>query len=158
MTADLIVNGIVGILLAATLGFCFVLNRRIAALRRVSAEMVKLISGFESSIELARESVQALKQVAGDTGAELQEKLEAATALRDELAFLTGMTLSELGRLREDLKIEDESAEESGEEIPADASDEEFIGSPNCISDEHSPMTARSDAEKELAQALRQVR
>ena len=61
MTADLIVNGIVGILLAATLGFCFVLNRRIAALRRVSAEMVKLISGFESSIELARESVQALK-------------------------------------------------------------------------------------------------
>ena len=99
MTVDLAIDGIVGILLAATLVFCFVLNRRITALRHVSAEMVTLISGFETSIELARESVQALKQAAGDTGAELQEKLEAAIALRDELAFLTGTTSGEFRRL-----------------------------------------------------------
>ena len=154
MTADLIVNGIVAVLLAVTLGFCLVLNRRIAALRRVSAEMVTLISGFESSIEMARESVQALKQAAGDAGGELQEKLEAATALRDELAFLAGTTSAKFGRLEEDLSIEDE---------PAEALDEDIFESPGHLNPNHtdveqSPMTGHSEAEKELAQALRQVR
>ena len=158
MTADLVVNGIVGVLLAATLGFCFVLNRRIAALRRVSAEMITLISGFQSSIEMAHESVQALKQAAGDAGAELQEKLEAATALRDELAFLTGTTTGELDRLGEVLNLGDELADALDEEVFESPDHADRPDRADRIDGEQSPMTERSEAEKELVQALRQVR
>lgn len=146
MTASLIMDGAVAVLLVATLGFCFVLNRRIGSLRRTSARMARLISEFDVSIEKARESVEALKQAAGVSGAELQERLDAASALRDELAFLSGADIGvkgfpshapplDGGLAAPESELEDD-LEMSGER--ADAS--------------------RSEAEKELVEALRQAR
>lgn len=84
MPYSLIVDLLVAVLLVVTIGYAIVLNKRLGKLRRDKTELEKLASTFGQSTVRAEESIEKLKNAAEL----LQERMEKAVALRDDLAFL----------------------------------------------------------------------
>ena len=89
MIFGLVLDGLVALLMFATIVFCFRLNRRLASFRGVQAEMKGLVSSFVAATERAELGVARLRAAAEDSGDTLQERLEGARAVADELAFLS---------------------------------------------------------------------
>ena len=83
MTYSLIVDLFVAILLVVTIGYAIVLNRRLGKLRGDKAELEKLSATFGESTVRAEESIEKLI----NTADMLQDRMEKAEALRDDLAF-----------------------------------------------------------------------
>ncbi len=84
MTFSLIVDLFVAGLLVVTIGYAIVLNRRLGKLRGDKAELEKLASTFGESTVRAEDSIEKLR----NTVDMLQDRMEKAEALRDDLAFL----------------------------------------------------------------------
>ena len=88
MTAGLVLDGMIVLLLVPTVGFAFVLNRRLATLRRAQDEFRELLSGFNEATERAQTGVFQLKAAAGEVGGKLRDGVEKAGTAGDELSFL----------------------------------------------------------------------
>ncbi len=71
-------------LLAATIGYALVLNRKLAELRRNRAELEAVFGGFQTALARAETSVGHLK---GSTDT-VRERIDKAQGLADDLAFL----------------------------------------------------------------------
>lgn len=84
MTFSLFVDLFVAGLLVVTIGYAIVLNRRLGKLRGDKAELEKLAATFSQSTVRAEESIEKLR----NTVDMLQDRMEKAEALRDDLAFL----------------------------------------------------------------------
>ena len=127
-------------LLVVTAGYCFVLNRRLQSLRGAQAEMRRLMDDFAAATEQASAGIAALKLASAEAGGLLQERVNQARALADELGVVTqsGMALSE--RLARHLAGGRPAAPRS-REVAAEA--------------EPQP---RSEAERDLLAALRRAR
>ena len=89
MIFGLVLDGLVALLMVATIVFCFRLNRRLASFRGVQAEMKGLVSSFVAATERAELGVARLRAAAEESGVTLQERFEGARAVADELAFLS---------------------------------------------------------------------
>jgi hypothetical protein len=146
MTAGVVLDVVIACLLAATIVFCVVLNRRISALKKAGGEMTALLSGFNKSVSRAHESVVALREAAEEAGVGLQQRIEQARAVRDELAFLTDAGRKSAGGDRS-----------PGMEQPLDRSPPASRGEGSDESGAPQPVV-RSEAERELLHALRRVR
>lgn len=85
----LFLDVLIAVLLVAAIGFGFVLNRRLTALRKATEDANGMVGGFDAATKAARESVDALGAAGKDTGRQLQDQINAARQLRDELQFLT---------------------------------------------------------------------
>ena len=85
----LLLDAAVALLLLATIFYCVLLNRRLTALRASYDDLQRLFSGFSRSIERAEAGITGLKIAAQEVGGDLQERIDKARALADELAFLT---------------------------------------------------------------------
>lgn len=84
----LLLEGLVAVLLAMTVVYCFILDRRLRQLRSGQDGMKEVISGLNSATERAQGSVAQLK-IAGDAaGGELREAVTKARALSDELSVM----------------------------------------------------------------------
>jgi hypothetical protein len=81
---DLLVAG----LLLATLSYCIVLNRRLAALRDDKGELRELIRGLGAAAQRAEAGVASLRAAAEQIGVGLQQEIERARGLRDDLAYM----------------------------------------------------------------------
>lgn len=97
MTLSLVVDIVVALLLVITIGYAVVLNRRLGNLRRDRGELEKLAMNFHSSTERADESIARL----GSSVDGLQDQIEKAESLRDDLMFLTERGGSAADRLEE---------------------------------------------------------
>ncbi|HLF59195.1 MAG TPA: DUF6468 domain-containing protein [Alphaproteobacteria bacterium] len=89
MTLLVVLDIVVAVLLTATIGFCMVLNRRLAALRRNEAELKQVLAKFNQAAEQAETGIARLKEAGSVTAAALRERIGEAKALRDDLAFVT---------------------------------------------------------------------
>ena len=145
MTLGLLMDVMVTALLLATIIFCYLLNRRITVLKQSSNLMSKLITGFDASIQKARESIDALERAAGATGVDLQDKIDVATALRDELMVVSESSQSDANHSFGGLSFE----EHQGEKKMVDEAGKGQLGE---------AITTNSLAKRELAQILRKVR
>ena len=76
------------LLLAATVFYCFRLDRRLSALREAQSELQSLLAGFEESIEKAQTGMHQLKTAAEGTVAKLQPLVERAQVAARELGAL----------------------------------------------------------------------
>ena len=79
----------VAILLLATIGFCAILNRRLAALRRNEGELAQVLVQFNEAAARAEAGVTRLKEASHESAGTLRERIEEARALCDDLAFMT---------------------------------------------------------------------
>ncbi len=84
MPYSLIIDLFVAVLLVVTIGYAIVLNKRLGKLRRDEASMEKLAATLGDSTVRAEESIETLKYAADM----IQDSMDKAQALRDDLAFL----------------------------------------------------------------------
>lgn len=139
LALDLLVAG----LLVATIVYCWMLNRRLDSLRGAQEQLKTLIQDFNRATEQARSGVQELKQASQLAGEELRQQVDKARGLADELVFITdtGVRLAE--RLEKDL----ESGRRQGSRPDTVGAGGEAVEG-----------GSRSEAERELLQALRRVK
>lgn len=84
MLLDFIIAG----LLAATIGYCVVLNRKLAGLRGVQDELLELVKVLDVVTGKAERSIAELKSIGVETGGMLESQSAAASALCDELRII----------------------------------------------------------------------
>src|SRR3984957_8373755 len=89
MTLTLFVEITLEILLAATLCYCIVLERRLAAVRKGQEGLSRTIGELNMAIAGAGGSLRALKAAAGEAAQTLDERLKRARLHIDELSVLT---------------------------------------------------------------------
>jgi chromosome segregation ATPase len=77
------------VLLAATLAYCAILERRLAALRRSQDGFKETIADLNQAITTAGTSMRLLKSSVSGATETLDERLDRARNLSDELALLT---------------------------------------------------------------------
>ena len=77
------------VLLAFTLGYCVVLERRLAAVRKGQEGLKRHIGELNMAIAGAGASLRALKSAAGEAAQTLDERLKRARLQIDELSVLT---------------------------------------------------------------------
>ena len=101
MIADygLILDGLIVVLLCATVVYAATLSRRIARLRDNRAELELAARAMSDAAAKADAGIKGLKQTAGSVGAAIQTSIDQARALRDELAFLVEAGEAMAGRL-----------------------------------------------------------
>ncbi len=79
---------VIAVLLIATIGYAITLNNRLTALRRNRDQMAKIIASFNEATVRAESSIPKLRRAADEAGGGLQERVEKAQSLRDDLAFM----------------------------------------------------------------------
>jgi hypothetical protein len=77
------------VLLAFTLGYCVLLERRLAAVRKGQEGLSRTIGELNMAIAGAGASLRALKSAAGEAAQTLDERLKRARLHIDELSLLT---------------------------------------------------------------------
>jgi hypothetical protein len=82
-------EGLLTLLLAATLVYCVVLERRLASVRKGQEGLKKMIGDLNGAIANAGASLRALKSAAGEAAETLDDRLRRARALSDELSLIT---------------------------------------------------------------------
>jgi len=74
------------VLLIATIAACFALHRRVAALRAAQDEMQRSIEMFNGATARAESGVERLRQASEAAGLALQQEIERARAVSEDLA------------------------------------------------------------------------
>ncbi|MBW8708619.1 MAG: hypothetical protein JF627_05040 [Alphaproteobacteria bacterium] len=77
------------VLLAFTLAYCVILERRLAAVRKGQEGLSRIIGELNMAIAGAGASLRALKSAAGEAAHTLDERLKRARLHIDELSVLT---------------------------------------------------------------------
>ncbi|WP_343870285.1 DUF6468 domain-containing protein, partial [Caenispirillum bisanense] len=88
MDLKLILDIVVVLLLIPTIVFAVILNNRLGVLRKNRDELARLIAHFNEATVRAESGIPRLRKAAEDAGKGLQDRVERANALRDDLAFL----------------------------------------------------------------------
>lgn len=88
MPVGLILEGLVAALLVATIGYCYVLTRKLERLRASQGDLRQVIVELVGATQKAESAISGLKATADETDARLSEKLTKARALIEELSVL----------------------------------------------------------------------
>ena len=89
MTITFFVEIALEVLLATTLCYCVLLERRLAAVRKGQEGLSRTIGELNMAIAGAGASLRALKSAAGEAAQTLDERLKRARLHIDELSVLT---------------------------------------------------------------------
>ena len=99
MDVALIFDVLVIILLIPTIIFAVLLNNRLSSLRRNREDLARLIAAFNEATIRAESGIPRLRKASEDAGRVLQERLEKARSVRDDLAFMLEKAAAEVARL-----------------------------------------------------------
>jgi len=88
MDITLVINAVVIALLGATIFYAFRLERRLDAMRSAQASLGQVIRELNTAAARAEAGLQGLKATAQSSGNVLNEKINQAKAVTDELSFL----------------------------------------------------------------------
>jgi hypothetical protein len=86
LPAGMIVESLVTVLLAVTLGYCVVLNQRLKRLHNDRDQLRRIVTDLVQATNLANSAIQELKAAATEAEAGLQRRIEEAEHLGVELA------------------------------------------------------------------------
>jgi hypothetical protein len=99
LSLSLILDIVIVVLLVPTILFAWVLNSRLADLRRNRDELARLIATFNDATQRAESGIPKLRRAADDAARGLQDRVEKAQTLRDDLAFMVDRAEATLGRM-----------------------------------------------------------
>lgn len=164
---SLMLEALVAALLVATIVYAAILNRKLGRLRADRAEMEQQIARFVECTQRAETSIKHLKAVTDEASRSLQQPIDRAMAVRDELVFMIerGDTLSE--KLSGRISAAREPRAPDAHDTPAAAPGRKR--NPRQAAPAHDGSTAppgggdeelpgRSRAERDLLRALRDAR
>ena len=86
--ATMLINAVIIVLLAITIGYCWLLNRRIRVLQDSKGELALLLKHFDDSTQRASESIVGLQTASKKIGENIQHRIDKANYLLDDLAFM----------------------------------------------------------------------
>jgi hypothetical protein len=101
MSLSLILDILIVALLVPTITFAWILNGRLADLRRNRDELARLIQNFNEATHRAEAGIPKLRKAADDAGRSLQDRVEKAQTLRDDLAFMVDRADTMLSKLED---------------------------------------------------------
>lgn len=84
----LLIDSLMIVLLVATIFYCFKVNRRIRVLQDSREEFAQLITQFDKTTKKAQESIEDLQRMSARVTDSLNERLDKANFLADDLAFM----------------------------------------------------------------------
>lgn len=138
---------IVAILLACTISYAFVLNRRLTALRNDKARLEKLAAAFEQSTHRAETSVSQLKSVTDESVRTMQHCISEAQGLRDDLQYLVERGEAAADKLESSIRLaRGESSKRRSESTDSDSGGD------------GEELDYEADAEQALMKALQSAR
>ena len=167
MIWSLLIEGLLVLLLTATIYFAIRLNKRLTVLRVEKEQLDKLITQFELVADRAHSSLSGLRATADQVKSDLDDATNKSHAMRDELAFLieradinaeklAQLSSSKTGNLAQDSGLDNEqsvtiNSQENFENIQslANERDNEEIFDQNM---------GVSEVERELITALKRAR
>jgi ABC-type transporter Mla subunit MlaD len=167
MIWSLLIEGLLVLLLTATIYFAIRLNKRLTVLRVEKEQLEKLITQFELVADRAHSSLSGLRATADQVKSDLDDATNKSHAMRDELAFLieradinaeklAKLSSSKTGNLAQDSGLDNEqsvttNSQENFENIQslANERDNEEIFDQNM---------GVSEVERELITALKRAR
>src|ERR1700733_4725976 len=85
---NLALNILIVALLVVTIGYCWLLNRRIRVLQDSKSELAQLLKHFDESTQRASESIIALQVASKKIGENIQFRIDKANYLMDDLSFM----------------------------------------------------------------------
>lgn len=88
LVVNLLMNILMAGLLAVTISYCWMLNRRIKILQDSKSELAQLLKHFDESTQRASESIIALQTASKKIGESIQTRVDKANYLLDDLAFM----------------------------------------------------------------------
>lgn len=95
----LILDSLIVVLLLATIFYCVVLNRRLGRLRNSRAELERATRAFAEAAGRADAGIKGLRRSAEESGAGLQQEIQRAQELREEMQMLVDAAESLAKRL-----------------------------------------------------------
>ncbi len=149
MSYSIALDIIVAVLLAITIGYGVILNRKLGNLRSFKTELESLSSKFGDATARADDSVGKLKKTA--TG--LHDNIDKARSLRDDLVFLIDRGDTTADRLEKVVR----SGREDSPAVP-ELMIEESVQETGDTEDVDRGVLPGSDAERELLKALQSTR
>ncbi len=143
---------VLAVLLLATLIQALRLERALGVLKRDRVALEALVAGFNASTRQAEAGVERLKAAADGAGRKLDQQISASSMLKDDLLFLAERGDRVADRL-------DALVRAARPLVPEPAPLPEDTGSPAVApAQPKPPPTLRSEAERNLLQALRLAR
>ena len=88
MPAGMILESLVAVLLLVTIGYCFILNKRLSLLRNGQSELNDVVRLLNEAAEKARVGVEQLRRSSLSIAEDLTEKNRVGRALADELSMI----------------------------------------------------------------------
>ncbi|MBX6370149.1 MAG: hypothetical protein IRZ04_19390, partial [Rhodospirillales bacterium] len=88
MILGIVLDIVVALMLAAAIGYAYVLERRLRALRTDRAELEALVGRLAEATVRAEAGVAGLRAAANEAGGDLQQRIERAQSLRDDLGYM----------------------------------------------------------------------
>ncbi len=85
LAVELVLNVLVAGLLAVTITYCYVLNKRIQVLQNSKGELAELLGHFDESTRRASESILALQAASKKIGDTIQNRIDKANFAIDDL-------------------------------------------------------------------------
>jgi len=98
-TLSLLLDVIIIVLLVPTIVYAVILNTRLKQLRDNRDDLARLVAAFNDATARAESGIPKLRRAADEASQSLQERVEKAQTLRDDLAFMTERADSMAGRL-----------------------------------------------------------
>ena len=86
--AKLLLDTLIIVLLALTISYCWLLNRRIKILQDSRSELAQLLKYFDESTTRASETIVALQAASKKIGENMQGRIEKANYAMDDLNFM----------------------------------------------------------------------
>jgi len=103
-TLNLLLDLIIIVLLVPTIVYAVILNTRLKQLRDNRDDLARLVAAFNDATARAESGIPKLRRAAEEAGQSLQERVEKAQTLRDDLAFMTERADSMAGRLEDSVR------------------------------------------------------
>jgi cell division septum initiation protein DivIVA len=158
---DLVVSG----LLVATITYAIRLNNRLGALRKNRDDLAKIIVSFNEATVRAESSIPKLKRAAEEAGAGLQERVEKAQSLRDDIAFMIERADAMANRLenavrsaRTEVRSSAGPAAAPPPRVASSRAAQQATVAAAAAAAEDTESDERSEAERELLRALQSMR
>jgi chromosome segregation ATPase len=160
----LILDILIAILLIATIAYAVMLNRRLSDLRKDQSELEQLAQSFNEATIRAEESIHKLTNSADDMKRDVQETLQKAETLRDDLNFLIDRAGNSADKLEEKVRSNrPEPPSYTGKKVKDTVAPPEPKAAPKAAakpveSEAEDDFKPKTDAERELLKALESVR
>jgi hypothetical protein len=93
------------LLLGAVLAYAVILNKRLAQLRSNKDELARVINAFNEATQRAEASIPRLRKTADEIKNQLEDRIEKAVSLKDDLAFMIDRSDSMANRLESSVRM-----------------------------------------------------